>query len=198
MVDIFLKWKYIEIVVELFSQISQTLTHHNYPAGHTNIIRFYIHYRYFTWWNGVSGNTCFDCNSGTLVCWGIYLEIFSHYFIRISTIWRLALYLGGLFVGLVMLNNGMAGKWLDTESCNVSIYRCDYRKCDSQTNVWFITKFKELIKTIICTGYEFSYSHNASDDELMKSPIYGVETGGHSAIIQLILMLLPSFLLIFC
>ena len=27
-------------------------------------------------------------------------------------------------------------------------------------------EFKELAKTIICTGYEFSYSHNASDDEL--------------------------------
>ena len=52
-----------------FSQISQTLTHHNYPAlgQSTPILLDFVSITDISPdGTALSGNTCFDCNSGTL------------------------------------------------------------------------------------------------------------------------------------
>ena len=52
-----------------FSQISQTLTHHNYPAlGQTTpiLLNFISITDISPDGTALSGNTCFDCSSGTL------------------------------------------------------------------------------------------------------------------------------------
>ena len=115
----------------------------------------------------LSGNTCFDCNAGTV---GAVEEY----------IWRSA--------PLTLLGTPPAEGWHFTwgsccRSSNIDNGMSDmdwtlravmYPYTDQATGNAIPAdpcfdsspEFKELAKTIICTGYEFSYSHNASDDEL--------------------------------
>ena len=153
-----------------FSQISQTLTHHNYPAlGQTTpiLLDFVSISDISPDGTPLSGNTCFDCNAGTL---GAVEEY----------IWRSA--------PLTLLGTPPAEGWHFTwgsccRSSNIDNGMSDmdwtlravmYPYTDPVTGNAIPAdpcfdsspEFKELAKTIICTGYEFAYSHNASDDEL--------------------------------
>ena len=153
-----------------FSQISQTLTHHNYPAlGQTTpiLLNFVSISDISPDGTPLSGNTCFDCNAGTL---GAVEEY----------IWRSD--------PLTLLGTPPAEGWHFTwgsccRSSNIDNGMSDmdwtlravmYPYTDPATGNAIPAdpcfdsspEFKELAKTIICTGYEFSYSHNASDDEL--------------------------------
>ena len=153
-----------------FSQISQTLTHHNYPAlGQTTpiLLDFVSITDISPDGTALSGNTCFDCNSGTL---GAVEE----YIWRSSPITLLGSppsegwhFTWGSCCRSSNIDNGMADdSWTlravmypYTDPTTGNVIPAD--PCYDSS-----PEFKELAKTIICTGYEFSYSHNASDDEL--------------------------------
>tara|TARA_B100001287_G_scaffold275383_1_gene282854 strand:- start:64 stop:3477 length:3414 start_codon:yes stop_codon:yes gene_type:complete len=153
-----------------FSQISQTLTHHNYPAlGQTTpiLLNFISITDISPDGTALSGNSCFDCSAGTL---GAVEE----YIWRSDPITLLGTppsegwhFTWGSCCRSSNIDNGMAD---DSWTLRAVMYPytdpttgnpLPADPCyDSSPD------FKELAKTIICTGYEFSYSHNASDDEL--------------------------------
>ena len=155
-----------------FSQVSETVTHHNYPAlGNTTpILMNFISVNDISPTGAAagSGNACFDCSSSDV---GAVEE----YIWRSDPItfagnpptqgWH---FTWGSSARSGLINNGMANQpWTlravmyayDTDFPN-GVYLPSAPCYDSSP------EFKELAKTIICTGYQFAYSHNASDEEL--------------------------------
>ena len=153
-----------------FSQTSQTLTHHNYPALGTTtpmLLNFISITDISPDGSPLSGNGCFDCAAGQL---GAVEEY----------IWRSdPITLGGTppaegwhftwgnCCRSSSITNGMsddpwtlrAVMYPYTDPITGNAIPAD--PCfDSSPS------FEEQAKTIICTGYEFSYSHNAFDEEL--------------------------------
>jgi len=154
-----------------FSQTAQTLTQHNYPAlGQTSpILLNFISINDISPTGAAnSGNACFDCNNGDV---GAVEE----YIWRSDPIafggnpppegWH---FTWGSSARSGQITNGMAN---DPWTLRAVMYAYD---SDFPNGVYLPSspcydsspEFKELAKTIICTGYPFAYSHNASDEEL--------------------------------
>ncbi len=154
-----------------FSQTAQTLTHHNYPAvGQTTpiLLNFISISDISPTGAAGSGNACFDCNNGDV---GAVEE----YIWRSDPIafggnpppegWH---FTWGSCCRSGQITNGMAN---DSWTLRAVMYAYD---SDFPNGVFLPSspcydsspEFKELAKTIICTGYPFAYSHNASDEEL--------------------------------
>ena len=153
-----------------FSQTSQTLNAHNYPAlgQQTPILLNFISITDISPDGSVlSGNTCFDCSAGVLGAVEEYVWR-SDPTIMIGTPpsegWH---FTWGSCCRSSSIDNGMADdSWTlravmypYTDPVTGNAIPADPCFDSSPT-------FKEEAKTIICTGYEFSYSHNASDEEL--------------------------------
>ena len=153
-----------------FSQTSQTLTAHNYPApgSQTPLLLNFV---------GISdispqgtpgsGNACFSCANGDLGAVEEYIWQSDPTTLAGTPPAEGWHFTWGSCCRSSSITNGMADDpwtlravmypYTDPVTGNaIPAYPC----FDSSP------EFKELAKTIICTGYEFSYSHNASDDEL--------------------------------
>ena len=153
-----------------FSQTSQTLTAHNYPAlgAQTPILLNFISITDISpTGTAASGNTCFDCASGTLGAVEEYIwrsDPTTMAGTPPSEGWH---FTWGSCCRSSSITNGMsddpwtlrAVMYPYTDPVTGNAIPAD--PCFDSS-----PEFKELAKTIICTGYEFSYSHNASDDEL--------------------------------
>ena len=153
-----------------FSQTSQTLTAHNYPAlgSQTPILLNFIS---ITDISPVgtpgSGNACFTCAAGDLGAVEEYIWQSDPTTLGgtpPSEGWH---FTWGSCCRSSSITNGMADDpW--TLRAVMYPYTDPVTGNAIPANPCFDSspEFKELAKTIICTGYEFSYSHNASDDEL--------------------------------
>ena len=155
----------------IFSPTAQTITHHNYPAlGQTSpiLLNFVSVNDISPTGAAGSGNSCFDCGNGDI---GAVEEF----------IWRsdpMALggnpppegwhFTWGTCCRSGQITNGMAN---DSWTLRAVMYAYDI----DFPNGNFLPaspcydsspEFRELAKTIICTGYPFAYSHNAYDEEL--------------------------------
>jgi len=154
-----------------FSQTSETVTHHNYPAVGSPTVPILMNFiststQATPIGSSGSGNACFDCAAGDQ---GAVEEL----------IWEsdpIALagsppvegwhFTWGSCCRSSDITNGMAD---DSWTLRAVMYPYNdpvigvlpASPCYDSSPV-----FKELAKTIICTDYPFSYSHNASDDEL--------------------------------
>jgi len=152
-----------------FSQTAQTVTHHNYPAvgQSTPILMNFISVVNISPTGSVaSGNACFDCSAGDE---GAVEEY----------IWRSdPMTLGGNppAVGWHFtwgssarsgqITNGMANLPWTLRAVMYSYNDPSVGILPAAPCYDSSPEFKELAKTIICLGYPFSYSHNASDEEL--------------------------------
>ena len=153
-----------------FSQTSQTLTHHNYPSLGTTtpiLLNFISTTDISPTGSIASGNTCVDCASGQL---GGVEEY----------IWRSdPMILGGTppaegwhFTWGSCCRSSNITNGMNDESWTLRAVMYPYtdpvtgNALPADPCYDSSPKFEEQAKTIICTGYEFSYSHNAFDDEL--------------------------------
>lgn len=155
-----------------FSQISQTLTVHNYPTVGNSIpilLDFVSINDISPTGTAISGNACFDCAtqpSGTTGAVEEYIWESQPTTMAGSPPVEGWHFTWGSCCRSSNITNGMSdADWtlravmypfLDGSGTPYPADPC----YDSSP------EFKELAKTIICTGYEFSYSHNASDVEL--------------------------------
>jgi gliding motility-associated-like protein len=153
-----------------FSQTSQTLDAHNYPSvgSQTPILLNFISITDISPDGSIlSGNNCFDCAAGQVGAVEEYVWR-SDPTIMVGTPpaegWH---FTWGSCCRSSNIDNGMsddpwtlrAVMYPYTDPVTGNAIPAD--PCfDSSPS------FKEQAKTIICTGYEFSYSHNAFDDEL--------------------------------
>ncbi len=154
-----------------FSQSSETVTHHNYPAvgGTTPILMNFISINDISP-TGASGgglNNCFNCTSGDLGAVEEYVwrsDPITLLGTAPSEGWH---FTWGTCCRSSQITNGMAD---DSWTLRAVMY--PYLDPVSGVNLPAdpcydsSPAFKELAKTIICTGYPFAYSHNASDEEL--------------------------------
>tara|TARA_B100000902_G_scaffold392929_1_gene446181 strand:+ start:14612 stop:18028 length:3417 start_codon:yes stop_codon:yes gene_type:complete len=153
-----------------FSQTAQTLNAHNYPSlgNQTPILLNFISIDDISpTGSALSGNSCFNCSSGNLGA----VEEYVWRSDPISLIgtppaegWH---FTWGSCCRSSSITNGMADdSW--------TLRAVMYPYTDPTTGNAIPAdpcfdsspEFKEKAKCIINTGYEFSYSHNASDDEL--------------------------------
>ena len=153
-----------------FSQTSQTLDHHNYPAsGSTSpiLLNFISVTDLSTVGGAASGNACYTCAAGDE-------GAVSEYIWRSDPMtlagapppegWH---FTWGTCCRSSDITNGMADDAFTLRAVM-------YPYTDPATGVVAPAapcfdsspSFKELAKSLICTGYEFSYSHNAFDEEL--------------------------------
>ena len=156
-----------------FSQTAQTLTAHNYPLpGSTTPIL--LNFVSITDISPVgspgSGNACFDCATQPFGTTGAVEEYIweSDPTTLVGTPpaegWH---FTWGTCCRSSNISNGMADQdWTlravmypYTDPVTGNVVPAD--PCFDSS-----PEFKELAKTIICTGYPFAYSHNASDEEL--------------------------------
>ena len=153
-----------------FSQTSQTLDHHNYPSVGTTspiLLNFISVTDLSTSGSGSSGNACYTCAAGDE-------GAVSEYIWRSDPMtlagapppegWH---FTWGTCCRSSNITNGMADD-------DFTLRAVMYPYTDPATGIIAPAdpcfdsspSFKELAKTLICTGYEFSYSHNAFDEEL--------------------------------
>ena len=155
-----------------FSQVSETVTHHNYPAlgGTTPILMNFISTSTMATPIGSagSGNACFDCAAGDVGAVEEYIWRSDPMTLAGNPPPQGWHFTWGSSARSSNITNGMSNQpWTlravmyayDTDFPN-GVYLPSSPCYDSSP------EFKELAKTIICTGYPFAYSHNASDDEL--------------------------------
>ena len=155
-----------------FSQVSETVTHHNYPAlgGATPILMNFISTSTQATPIGSagSGNACFDCAAGDVGAVEEYIWRSDPMTLVGNPPTQGWHFTWGSSARSSNITNGMSNQpWTlravmyayDTDFPN-GVYLPSSPCYDSSP------EFKELAKTIICTGYPFAYSHNASDDEL--------------------------------
>jgi gliding motility-associated-like protein len=170
-----------------FPQTAQTLTHHNYPTlgGSAPILLNFISTSTQATPIGSvgSGNACFDCANNDE---GAVEEL----------IWRsdpMTLagspppqgwhFTWGTCCRSSQITNGMSD---DPWTLRAVMYPYDIDFPNGNylpASPCFDSspEFKELAKTIICTGYPFAYSHNASDDELDQLTYSWAEPLGEAA-----------------
>lgn len=155
-----------------FSQVSETVTHHNYPAlgGATPILMNFISTstQATPIGSAASGNACFDCAAGDVGAVEEYIWRSDPMTLAGNPPTQGWHFTWGSSARSSNITNGMSNQpWTlravmyayDTDFPN-GVYLPSSPCYDSSP------EFKELAKTIICTGYPFAYSHNASDDEL--------------------------------
>ena len=156
----------------IFSQTAQTVTHHNYPAlgGATPILMNFISTSAQATPIGSvgSGNACFDCVAGDEGAVEEFLWRSDPMTLAGSPPPQGWHFTWGSCCRSSQITNGMSDDpWTlravmypyDTDFPNGNYLPAS--PCFDSS-----PEFKELAKTIICTGYPFAYSHNASDDEL--------------------------------
>jgi len=155
-----------------FSQTIETVTHHNYPAvGQTTpILMNFISVGNIspTGAAAASGNSCFDCGAGDVGAVEEYIWESDPMFLNGNPPVEGWHFTWGSCCRSGQITNGMAN---DSWTLRAVMYAYD---TDFPNGVYLPTnpcydsspEFKELAKTIICTGYPFAYSHNASDEEL--------------------------------
>jgi len=154
-----------------FSQVSETVTHHNYPAlgGSTPMLMNFISVSDISPTGAAgSGNACFDCAAGDVGAVEEYIwrsDPMTFAGNPPAQGWH---FTWGSSARSGQITNGMAN---DPWTLRAVMYAYD---TDFPNGVYLQSspcydsspEFKELAKTIICTGYPFAYSHNASDEEL--------------------------------
>jgi len=152
-----------------FSQVSQTLDHHNYPAlgGTTPILMNFISVQDISPTGAAaSGNACFDCANGDVGAVEEYIWESDPIAFAGSAPAEGWHFTWGSSARSGQITNGMANlSW--------TLRAVMYAYNDPIVGILPASpcydsspEFKELAKTIICTGYPFAYSHNASDEEL--------------------------------
>ncbi len=153
-----------------FSQVSQTLDHHNYPAlGNTTpILLNFISVNDIspTGAAAASGNACFNCANGDIGAVEEYIwesDPISFAGSPPAEGWH---FTWGSSARSGQITNGMANLSWTLRAVmypynDPSVGLLPANPCYDSS-----PEFKELAKTIICTGYPFAYSHNASDEEL--------------------------------
>lgn len=167
-----------------FSQTVETITHHNYPAvGQTTpiLMNFVSVTDISPTGSASSGNNCFDCNNGDQGAVEEYVWESDPMFLNGNPPpdgWH---FTWGSCCRSGQITNGMAN---DSWTLRAVMY--SYTPSGSATplphNPCFDSspEFKELAKTIICNGYPFAYSHNASDEELDDLTYHWAEPLGDS------------------
>jgi gliding motility-associated-like protein len=168
-----------------FSQVSETVTHHNYPAlgGTTPILMNFISVSDISPIGAAgSGNACFDCNSGDVGAVEEYIwrsDPMTLAGFPPTQGWH---FTWGSSARSGQITNGMANQpW--TLRAVMYAYDSDFPNgvfLPSSPCYDSSPEFKELAKTIICTGYPFAYSHNASDEELDEITYSWAEPLGNS------------------
>ncbi|MBT5090419.1 MAG: T9SS type B sorting domain-containing protein [Flavobacteriales bacterium] len=155
-----------------FSQVSETVTHHNYPAvgSATPILMNFVQVSDIspTGAAGSSGNACFDCAAGDVGAVEEYIWRSDPMTLAGNPPAQGWHFTWGSSARSGQITNGMAN---DPWTLRAVMYAYD---TDFPNGVYLPSspcydsspEFKELAKTIICTGYPFAYSHNASDEEL--------------------------------
>ena len=152
-----------------FSQTSQTLTHHNYPTLGTTtpiLLNFTSITDISPNGTALSGNNCFDCSAGTLGAVEEYIWTSDPMTLAGTPPAEGWHFTWGSCCRSSSIDNGMAD---DSWTLRAVMYPyTDINGNAIPADPCFDSspKFDEQAKTIICTGYEFSYSHNASDVEL--------------------------------
>ena len=155
----------------IFSQSSTTLDHHNYPAvgNMTPILMNFISATDISPTGAAaSGNLCFDCSGSDV---GAVEEF----------VWRSDPITfagspppeGWHFTWGTCCRNASISNIMTPSSQDWTLRAIMLPYNDPTVGVLpafpcydSSPEFKELPKTIICTGYPFAYSHNASDEEL--------------------------------
>lgn len=155
-----------------FSQFSQTVTHHNYPSMGltTPILMNFISVNDISPTGagmGVSNNSCFNCAAGDNGAVEEYIWRSDPITLAGTPPTQGWHFTWGSSARSSQITNGMADDpW--------TLRAVMYPYLDATTGLYLPADpcfdsspaFKELARTIICTGYPFSYSHNASDEEL--------------------------------
>ena len=152
-----------------FSQTSQTLDHHNYPAIGTTtpILLNFVSINDISPTGSAASGNCYSCANGDLGAVEEYVWESDPYTFAGSPPAEGWHFTWGSSARNGMITNGMSNlSW--------TLRAVMYPYIDVSTGLPFPAspcfdsspEFKELAKTIICTGYPFSYSHNASDEEL--------------------------------
>ena len=152
-----------------FSQTSQTLTAHNYPTLGTTtpiLLNFESITDISPDGTPLSGNSCYDCAAGNLGAVEEYVWR-SDPTIMAGTPpaegWH---FTWGSCCRSSNIDNGMADESWTLRAVMYPYTDINGNAIPADPCFDSSPKFDEQAKTIICTGYEFSYSHNASDDEL--------------------------------
>jgi len=154
----------------IFSAVSETVTHHNYPAvGSTSpILMNFISSSTQATPIGSAGslNTCFDCTAGDQgaveeLIWESDPITFAGN--PPTEGWH---FTWGSCCRSSQITNGMNDESWTLRAVMYSYNAPTVGILPASPCYDSSPAFKELAKTIIFTGYPFAYSHNASDDEL--------------------------------
>jgi hypothetical protein len=170
-----------------FSQSPQTLVHHNYPTvGDTApiLMNFILVSDISPTGTAASGNTCFTCANGDVGAVEEYIFESD------------PLVFGGAppaegwhFTWGTFSRSGSITNLTNSSSQFFTLRAVMYPYNDPSVGILLATpcydsspEFNELPKTIICTGYPFAYSDNASDQELDEITYSWAEPLGEAAL----------------
>jgi len=158
-----------------FSQIPQTLVHHNYPSlgGDSPILMNFISVTDISpTGTAASGNTCFTCANGDVGAVEEYIFESDPIFLVGSPPAEGWHFTWGSCCRSGVISNIVQSSTFGSEA--ITLRSVMYPYTDATSGIIFPTdscydnspEFRELAKTMICTGSPFAYSDNASDQEL--------------------------------